>query len=92
LDEQVFFRRLRKLIGRRCRHWGQRCVLVEVLADERSVVLLCEEGTPPIQGDQFGRALRRACETRQVSVLAPDGEGLSAEMMELLQGLEADAA
>jgi hypothetical protein len=92
MDNHEFFRRMRKLIGQRCLHLGHRCVLVEVLADEGSLVLRCEEGVPPIQSDQFGRALRRAVETRQVPVLQPDGEQLTPEVLDLLATFEANAA
>jgi hypothetical protein len=92
LNDEEFFRRLRILIGRRCRHLGYLCTLVEVLEREATVILRCEEALPPIQADQFGQPLRRAAETRQVPVLDDDGENLSAEILDLLTALEADAA
>jgi len=92
LNDNEFFRRLRKLIGRRCRHYGQSCTLIEVLEWEQVIVLRCEEAIPPIQADQFGQALRRASETRQVPVLDADGESLSTEVLDLLGAFEADAA
>ena len=92
VNDKEFFRRLRKLIGRRCRHLGQLCTLVEVLEREAAVVLRCEESVPPIQTDQYGQPLRRASQTRQVPVLDIDGENLSAEVLDLLTAFEAGAA
>ena len=92
MNDKEFFRRLRKLIGRRCRHLGQRCTLVEVLELEAAVVLRCEEAVPPIQTDQFGQALRRASETIQVPVMDADGDNLSVEVLDLLSAFQAYAA
>ena len=92
MNDKEFFRRLRKLIGRRCRHLNQLCMLVEVLEQEAVIVIRCEEAIPPIQADQFGQPLRRASETRQVLVIDADGENLSAEVLDLLTTFEADAA
>ena len=84
LNDQEFMRRLRKLIGRRCRHLGQSCTLIEILAEEAVIILRCEGGTAPIQTDQFGQPFRRAAETRQIPLLDEDGENLSAELLDLL--------
>jgi len=89
LANSEFFRRLRRLIGRRCRYLGQECTLIEVLADEAALVLRCDERLPPIQTDQFGQALRRASETCHVPVFGDDQENLSEDMLELLTQLEA---
>jgi hypothetical protein len=92
MRDHTLFHRLRKLIGRRCRHLAQLCTVLEVLEDEGVLVLRCEEGPPPIQRDQFDQPLRRAAETRLVPVLDADGSHLSPELMELLTTLPADAA
>jgi hypothetical protein len=92
LNDQEFFRRMRKLIGRRCRHLGQRCMLIDVLADEGTLILRCEEGEPPVQSDQFGHALRRAYETREVAVFDADGDTLTPETLDLLAAFESEAA
>lgn len=88
MDDQEFYRRMRKLIGRRCRHLQQNCTLLEVLADEGLLILRCEEGIRPIQADQFGQALRRASETVQIAVLEEDRETLTPEALELLVSLQ----
>jgi hypothetical protein len=88
LDNQEFHRRLRRLIGRHCRYLGRRCRLVEVLTDADAIVLGCEEGLPPIQGDQFGQPLRRAVETLQVPLHEEDGDSLSDELLDILRQLE----
>jgi hypothetical protein len=92
MNDHTLFHRLRKLIGRRCRHLGQRCTVLEVLEDEGVLVLRCEEGPPPIQRDQFDQPLRRAAETLLIQVLDTDGSRLSPELMDLLSSLPADAA
>ncbi len=91
LNNQEFLRRLRKLIGRSCRHLGQRCTLIEILAGEAVIVLRCEDSTAPIQADQFGQPFRRAAETREIPLLDADGENLSAELLDLLTTFEADS-
>ncbi len=91
MENQEFHRRLRLLIGRRCRYLGRDCRLIEVLADTGEIVLSCNDGLPPIQGDQFGQPLRRVAETIQVPLSGEDGCGLSDELMELLRQLEAKA-
>jgi hypothetical protein len=92
MNDHTLFHRLRKLIGRRCRHLGQRCTVLEVLEDEGVLVLRCEEGPPPIQRDQFDQPLRRAAETLLIQVLDTDGSRLSPDLMDLLSSLPADAA
>jgi hypothetical protein len=92
LNDQEFLRRLRKLIGHHCQHLGQRCTLIEILAEEAMIILRCEGGTAPIQTDQFGQPFRRAAETRQIPLLDEDGENLSAELLDLLATFETDPA
>ncbi len=87
-----FYQRMRKLIGRRCRHLNRSCTLLEVLADNAMLVLRCEDGASPIQSDQFGQPLRRAIETLQVPIFDVDGETFSADAIELLASFAADAA
>lgn len=90
MDDQEFLHRLRKLIGRRCRHLGQCCTLIEILGEEAEIVLRCEGGIAPIQTDQFSQPFRRAVETRQIPLLDEDGENLSAELLDLLATFESD--
>ncbi len=87
MDDE-FFRRLRRLLGRRCRHLGRPCTLLDILTEEAAIVLRCDGGTPPIQTDQFGRALRRAHETELVPLFDTGGGGLSADALDLLAALE----
>ncbi|MGD2082573.1 MAG: hypothetical protein PVF91_06380 [Chromatiales bacterium] len=75
--------RMRGLIGRRFDYLGSRWTLIEVLADERTVVLSRSDAAA-IQVDQFGRANRRGGETLLVPIFERDGETLSPEMMDLL--------
>ncbi len=93
MNDQEFFHRIRRLIGRRCRHLGRRCLLIDVLPDEALLVLRCEDGGMPIQGDQFGNALRRAVETLEVPIFTDAGrENLSEDILELLIAFESQAA
>jgi hypothetical protein len=93
MNDQEIHRRLRRLIGRRCSHQGQRCTLIDLLQTESAVVLRCEDDPlPPIQGDQFGHASRRAAETQTVAIFSTDGQALSPELLDLLATLEARAA
>lgn len=75
--------RMRGLIGQRFDYLGSRWTLIEVLADEQTVVLQRADAAA-IQVDQFGRANRRGDETLLVPIFAEDGETLSEEMMDLL--------
>jgi hypothetical protein len=92
MHDQELLRRLRKLIGRRCAHLGQDCTLIDLLTEESAVILRCEERLPPIQGDQFGHASRRAAETRWVPIFSADRDSLSPELLEILGALEGRAA
>jgi len=91
MSDLEFIRRLRRLIGRRCRYLGRDCQLIEVLADSAAVILSCHEGLPPIQGDQYGQPLRRAAENIQVPLFAADGDNLSDDFIDLLKQLETGA-
>jgi len=75
--------RLRALIGKGFEYLGQRWTVVEVLADQQSVVLQRSDAKT-VQVDQYGRARRRGGETLVLPAFA-DGE-LSPELMELLAG------
>jgi len=88
MDNNEFHHRLRRLIGRRCRYLGRNCRLIEVLSDVNVVVLSCDDGLPPIQGDQFGQPIRRAMETLQVALFGDDEENLSDDFLDLLHQLE----
>ena len=88
MDDLEFHRRLRRLIGRHCRYLGRDCRVIEVLVDSGAIILSCNDGLPPIQGDQFGQPLRRAAETIQVPLFGEDRDSLSDELVDLLHQLE----
>lgn len=93
MNDQEFYRRIRRLVGRRCRHLGRHCMLIDVLAEEGVLVLRCDDGAPPIQGDQFGHATRRAVETLEIPLFSDSQrETLSEDVLELLTLLESRAA
>ncbi len=93
MNDLEFFRRIRKMIGRHSRHLGRRCLLIEVLSDEAVLVLRYQDGSPLIQGDQFGHAVRRTAEIVEVPVFTGQGrEQLSDEVLELLSAFENRAA
>jgi hypothetical protein len=75
--------RMRRMIGKGFEYLGEYWTLIEVLADEQSVVLQ-RGNAKTIQADQYGRANRRAGETLVLQIFN-DGE-LSPDLMELLAG------
>ena len=82
MDDEILTR-MRGLIGRHFDYLGERWTLIEVLADDGTVVL-CRANAATIQADQYGRANRRCAETMMVPILSDDGETLSSQLMELL--------
>ncbi len=88
LNDLEFIRRLRKLVGRHCRYLGRHYLLVDILQDEAVLVLRREDGAPPIQGNQFGHAMRRAVETLEVPIFNdPERDKLSEDVLDLLSAL-----
>lgn len=92
MDDESFLQRLRGLIGRECDYLGRRCTLIEVLADEGTVVLEVREHLPPIQTDQYGQALYRGSEVIQVPIFGATGSELSEDLLDLLSRLPVAAA
>jgi hypothetical protein len=75
--------RMRRMIGKGFDYLGERWTLIEVLADEQSVVLQRGDANA-IQVDQYGRANRRGGEILVLRIFSDDE--LSPELMELLAG------
>ncbi len=76
--------RIRELIGASVVHHGQRCRLVEVLDDERAVVLEACHRFSELQSGQSGAAVRRVPRRIVVRIFAPDPEGgFSRDFLEL---------
>ena len=84
MNDSGFMQRLRRLIGRDCRYLGQSCRLVEILADEGTLVLEARGGTPPIQTDLYGQAAYRANEVMLIPIFGEDRENISDDLLELL--------
>lgn len=89
MEDSGFIQRLRRLIGRDCQYLGRRCRLIEILAEEGALVLETQEGTPPIQTDQYGQAAYRANELVHISIFGKDREQFSEDLLDLLTGLAA---
>jgi hypothetical protein len=89
-DDRAFLQRLRTLIGRDCEFLGKRCRLVEVLADEGTLILETHESLPPIQTDQYGQAAYRANDIMQIPILSQDGTSFSEEILDLFACLSAN--
>jgi hypothetical protein len=75
---------MRGLLGKRFHFRGGSWMLIEVLADEASIVLRGSPAENRIQLDQFGRPLRRVGPLASIPILSTDGERLSPELLELL--------
>jgi hypothetical protein len=89
-DRDAFIPRLRGLVGREVAYLGKRCHLVDVLADEGSLVLEVTDAVPPIQTDQYGQAAFRANDTVQIPIFAEDEDEFSDELILLLGRLGTD--
>jgi hypothetical protein len=85
-DTDTIVEQIRRLIGRDCRFHGRACRIVEVLTTELRVVLEARDETPPIQADQYGRAMYRANEHIEIPLIGQDGEP-SAALKHLLDGM-----
>ncbi|GEM_PF-901656 len=90
MSEEEFQRRLRGLVGRRCRYLGRRWRVVEVLMGEGKLILEEEGGEPPIQSDQYRRPLRRLAETIEISLGEPGSEDLSGDCLDILESIASD--
>jgi hypothetical protein len=84
MEDADFLKRLRRLIGRECGHFGRRCRLIEVLADEGTLVLEVREGLPPIHADQYGQATYRTSELVEIPIYGADRDTLSDDLLEIL--------
>jgi hypothetical protein len=89
MNDAEFYRRMRVLVGRRCRFFdGEEWQVLDVLPEEHCLVLGRSRRTgSPIQADAFGNALRRAPETRIVTCVDENGE-ISEEALMLLESLQ----
>jgi len=90
LNDPGFIQRLRLLIGRNCLYLGRHCQLVEILAEEGTLVLEVREAIPPIQPNLYGQATYRANEVMHVQIFAEDRESLSDDLLELLVHLDTE--
>jgi hypothetical protein len=87
-DDAGFLLRLRSLIGRECEHLGKRCRLIEIMADEGTLILEAREHLPPIQTDQYGQASYRANDLMQVPIYDGDNrDRFSAEVLDVFASL-----
>ena len=84
MDEAAFLERLRKLIGRECVFLRRRCRLIEIMADEGTLVLETRERLPPIQTDQYGQAAYRSNELLNIPVFGRTRDEISEDLMDLL--------
>jgi hypothetical protein len=89
VNDAAFLQRLRSLIGRDCRYLGRRCHMVEILADEGTLVLETRDGVTPIQTDQYGHAAFRAHEFVHVPIFDEDRNALSDDLLDLLANINA---
>ena len=71
------FRRIRGLIGASVIHEGVRCRLLEILEEERSIVLEACHRVSELQSGQGGGAVRRVPKRHVVRIFSPDGTGYS---------------
>ena len=89
MEDKGFLDRLRGLIGRDCEYLGGRCRLLEVLADEGTIVLERRDRLPPIQTDQYGQASHRAQDIVQIPIFGADRDHFSDELLDLFACLSA---
>ena len=88
MDKGQILRHLQSLIGRAFAFRGEDYVLIDVLADEASVVLDRRgRRRATIQADQFGRPLRRTSGFHVMAVFNMQEGGVSTELNELLGAL-----
>ena len=88
--DRRFLERLLRLIGRDCFYLGKHCVVIDILSDERALILESREGLAPIQTDQYGQATNRSNELLQVPILDEDGTSFSDDILALFAALNDD--
>lgn len=80
--------RLHKLIGKKFNYLGNRWVLIEVMAENDSIVLQRDEPHKQIQSNSFGSPNRFSIETLTLRISSPDSEDeFSEELSILLSGI-----
>lgn len=84
IEDKQLIQRLRPLIGNHYHYLQQDWSLIEILADEGSLVLSSLTDEPTIQTDQFGYAARRGPETLLVPIFNQDADSYSDELQDLL--------
>jgi hypothetical protein len=89
MEDEGFLEKLRGLIGRDCVYLGSRCRLLEILADEGTIVLERCDSLPPIQTDQYGQASHRAQDIVQIPIFGTDRNHFSDELLDLFSCLSA---
>ncbi|MET0048015.1 MAG: hypothetical protein ABW066_09545 [Sedimenticola sp.] len=87
MNEDQLIERLRHLIGNRVRYLEQEWILLDILADEGSLILSSQEQDAPIQTDQYGQPTRRSPETLLVPLFDAESESYSEEAMEIFSNL-----
>ena len=80
--------RLLKLIGKKFHYLGNRWILIEVMAENDSIVLQRDEPHKQIQFNSYGSPNRFSTETLTIRISAPDSdEDYSEELGILLSGI-----
>ncbi|MEO1767611.1 hypothetical protein [Thiobacter aerophilum] len=80
---EITVEQLRSLIGLRVLYRSEPHVVIEVIEDERALVLAPEGCGPSIQADAYGNARRRARTLITVPVLSADRTALHADFLDL---------
>ena len=88
MDTAQVLGQLQSLIGRAFAFRGEDYILVDVLADEASVVLDRRGRRATIQTDQFGRPLRRTLGIHVLPVFGMPEGTISTELNELLGSIK----
>lgn len=85
MNDRAFIQRIRPLIGTHFMHLGREWELIEILADEGTVVLSDPSRRAVIQTNLFGEPSRKGPETVLVPLYGNDDQDtLSEELIELL--------
>lgn len=80
---EITLEQLRSLIGLRVLYRGEPHLVIEVIQDERALVLAPEDRGPTIQADAYGNARRRARTLITIPVLSADRTALHPDFLEL---------
>jgi len=91
IEDKQLIQRLRPLIGNHYHYLEQEWSLIEILADEGSLVLSSLAEEPTIQADQYGSAARRGPETLLIPIFNQHEDRYSDELQELLSSKLPDA-